>query len=284
MSRIRTIALVGLVLVLAAAVLAQGGRKITGIVVSEGREQPVRGALVHYMDDATGAEQTARTDGKGRFEMPYGTGGVVTVNAQDYGTLRRSWPPRLSTELRFELTPPATMSGSLVDAVSRRGVDGRVTLRVNHPINHITSTVNARGSFAFDDLLVGPATVVAYADHFAPYFGATTIEADQSHNMQIALLLEARVSGHVLNQDDSPVFGAVVRVGYDSSMPGADTLAGLARGNTMTVPDGSFAIGGLLPDEPIALQAEFGGRMSDVVTVANITPGFEQPRIVLRMQ
>ena len=125
---------------------------------------------------------------------------------------------------------------------------------------------------------------MAYADHFAPYFGTTTIEADKSHSMQIGLLLEARVSGRVLNQDDSPVFGALVHVGYDSSKPGADFLAGLARGNTVTVPDGSFAIGGLLPDEPIALQAEFGGRMSDVVTVASITPGFEQPGIVLRMQ
>ena len=236
------------------------------------------------MDDGTGQQQTARTDGKGQFELPYGSGGVVTVSAQNFVTLRRSWPPRLSTELRFELTPPATMSGSLVDAVSRRGIDGRVTLRVHHPINDVTTSVKAWGAFAFDDLLAGPATIVAYADHFAPYFGTTTIEADKSHSMQIGLLLEARVSGRVLNQDDSPVSGALVHVGYDSSVAGRDFLAGLARGNTVTVPDGSFAIGGLLPDEPISLQAEFGGRTSDVVTVARITPGFQQSGVVLRMQ
>ncbi len=48
--------------------------------------------------------------------------------------------------------------------------------------------------------------------------------------------------------------------------------------------EGLFRIRGLVPDTAIALQAELDGRVSDIVTINSIDPGFEQSGIVLRMQ
>ena len=60
--------------------------------------------------------------------------------------------------------------------------------------------------------------------------------------------------------------------------------AELAHGNMVADQDGTFHIQGLVPDTPIALQAELNGRLSDVVTISSIDPGFERSGIVLRMQ
>ena len=84
--------------------------------------------------------------------------------------------------------------------------------------------------------------------------------------------------------ESSPVPGAVVYVGYDPSMEGGRRPAGLAHGNMVADQDGTFHIQGLVPDTPIALQAELNGRLSDVVTISSIDPGFERSGIVLRMQ
>ncbi len=263
--------------------LAQDGRKITGTVVSAGGE-PVVNANVSYMDAATQEEQTTRTDAKGLFEFLYGTGGVVTVRAQKYGTMRRSWPPRKSTSLRFELKPPAVLSGTLVDAVTRQGIAGDVTVRIYHPFNHVSKTGRTNGVFRFVDLPPGPGIIYAHAKGFAPRFGTLEIDAGRSYEMQVDLMPEAQVSGHVLDAESSPVPGAVVYVGYDPSMEGGRRLAGLAHGNMVADQDGAFHIQGLVPDTPIALRAELDGRLSDVVTISSIDPGFERPGIVLRMQ
>ena len=109
------------------------------------------------MDATDRVVQTTTTDGKGFFEFPYGTRGIVTVNAQGQGTLKRGWPPREGgSQLRFELTPPAVVSGALVDAVSRRAVEGIVTLVVQHPLNHVERSAKALGAFQFVDLPPAP--------------------------------------------------------------------------------------------------------------------------------
>ena len=47
--------------------------------------------------------------------------------------------------------------------------------------------------------------------------------------------------------------------------------------------EGAFRISGLMPDTPIALQAELDGLLSDIVTITAIEPGMERLGIVLRM-
>ncbi len=85
-----------------------------------------------------------------------------------------------------------------------------------------------------------------------------------------------------------PSVSGVARVGYDESVFGTDILAGLAGlagGHVVSSEEeGGFRIRGLVPDTAIALQAELDDRVSDVVTIRSIDPGFEQSGIVLRMQ
>ena len=284
MARAGSTAIVVLAAALGAAVLAQDGRKITGVVVGDGTAAPVVNALVSYEDETSGAAPTTRTDGKGRFEFPYGTQGIVTVNAQNYGTLKRSSPPRQGRELRFELMAPAVLSGSLVDAATGRGVEGLVTLEVHHPLNHVASTALARGSFRFEDLPAGSAIIYAHADGFAPYFSTLRIDAGKASTARLGLMLEAAASGLIVDRDGDPVVGATVYLDYGRSLAGSDYLANLARRDAVSDPStGAFRIAGLVPDNPVTLQAELDGRVSDTVTV-QVGPGMEQPGLTLRMQ
>ena len=235
---------VGFAVFSSVAAFAQEGRKLTGVVESRVSRQPVLDALVSYADRQRGEIQTTRTDSKGRFEFPTATSGIVTVSARGYATAKRSWPPRRETELRFELRPPSVLTGSLVDAATHAGVEGRVTVLARSRFNHVTKSARVRGAFQFTDLPAGSAILYAYAEKFAPYFGQVTIDAGKTQNMQISLLLEAAVSGTVLNADGSPAVGADVRVGYGQSLPGADILAGLARGFMIAGPEGEFGIRG----------------------------------------
>ena len=281
MTRSGMAGLIGFAALLGAATLAQEGRKITGVVEAAASRRPVANAEVRY-EEIGMAPQTARTDSKGRFEIPYGTQGVVTVTARNYATARRSWPPRSGQELRFALTPPSAVTVTLVDAATRRGIEGRVTVLVEHPLNYVSSTSTALGTFRFDDLPAGPAVIYARAVGFAPHFRELTVDVGKRIDAQIGLLLETVVSGKVLDRRANPAVDATVRVGYGQSVPGADLLAGLVRGRVKSDTEGTFSIGGPVPDTSIALQAELDGRLSDVVTV-RAGPGMEQSGIVLRM-
>lgn len=274
-------AFVGFAILLGAAVDAQRGRKVTGVVEDASSGRAVSGAEVLY-EERGRAPQTTRTDGKGAFEIPNGSAGIVTVTARGYATSKRSWPPRESLNLRFEMTPPAVISGTLMDAVTRRGVSGRVVLTVRGRFHHVSKGATTDGPFRFVDLPTGPGTILAYADGFAPHYGELRVEAGKQLETSVGLLLEAAASGTVVGGDGTPVPGATVRVGYSASMAGADALAGFAAGHVMSDEEGTFDIRGLVPDTPIAMQAELDGRRSNVATI-QVPPGMEQTGVVLQM-
>ena len=274
-----TVAIIGVVL-LSAAVFAQEGRKITG-VVEAASGGPVANALVSYAERDREL-WTTRTDSKGAFEIPDARRGVVTVTARGFGTAKRSWPPRTGLVLRFVLSSPAVVGGSLVDAATGAGVAGTVVLDARDRFYQVSKSAEVRGAFEFVDLPAGPAVVQALADGFAPHFGTLTIAAKERTDIRIGLLLQAVASGHVLEADGSPAVEAVVYVGYSSSLPGAETLAALAGGDSVTDEEGQFVIEGLVPDNSVYLQAELDGRLSEVVTV-QIAPGMMRTGIVLRL-
>ena len=128
----------------------------------------------------------------------------------------------------------------------------------------------------------GPAIVVAHADGFAPHFGTLNVDAGNGQSTRIGLLLEAVAGGLVVDSNEDPVEGARVRIGYDRLLPGAGFFASFSRGRAMTRSGGEFELRGLLPDTPIALQAELGERRSNVVTIT-VEPGMAQQGIVLRL-
>ncbi len=273
---------IGAVVALSLTVFAQSGRKITGVVVDSASQRPVVNADVGYRETG-GATQATTTDSKGRFEFTDGVAGVVAVEARRYATAWKVWPPRTGRELRFELYPPARVEGTMVDMATGASVDGYVTMYVRSPASLVNNAARVRGGvFRFDDLPPGPAVVVAHAYGFSPYFGALTIDAGKNHSTRVGLVLESVASGLVVDANDDPVDGARVRVGYDRSLPGGGYFASFSRGQATTRSEGEFEIRGLVPDTPIALQAELRGRRSDVVTIT-VGPGMARRDLVLRL-
>lgn len=285
--RARTACIIGLGAVLSApAALAQqqDDQRITGIVVAAETGEPVAAARVRYME--SGQEpQFTQTDFAGRFEIPHSAPGIVTVIADDFATARRSWPQRGEDgELRFVLTPPATVEGRVGAPVTDGTVEGIVTLIVHHPLNRVSKSMRTDGgAFQFSDLPPGPAIIYTHSGRFAPHYRELGIEAGGHHVIDILLQAEAVAHGVVIDGAGAPVAGARVRIEYEWwEVSGSDILASLARGNVVTASDGSFRISGLVPDLRIMFQAELGERLSEAVIVDGLEAG-ETPLNVLRL-
>ena len=261
--------------------LAQEARPVRGVVVAAATETPVANAQVRYEEDGQVLYST-RTDGSGRFEMPPGRRGVVTITGESFATAHRGWPARGSAELLVALVPPAAVQGTVVDAVTGRPVDGAVTVLVRHPSNFLSSTTATEGgTFRIEDLPHGPAFVVVHADHFAPHVGEIRVAFGGVHDIHVGLLLQGAAAGRVVYGSE-PVPGALIRVTYSEQLTGSGFLEGLVVGETVTGPDGAFELEGLVPDTPIWLHAELDGWVSDAVTITT-RPGFLESGVVLQM-
>ena len=281
--RTTTTTFIMVVLALTAVVIAQSGQKITGTVRDGKTRAPIVDAHVTYTQEGV-EQQTTRTDSTGGFEFPNGSRGIITVQAQQYATMERSWPPRKTPTLVFDLVPPATVSGAMVDAVTRTPIDGMVTVVVHNPMTQVSVSTRTRGgAFRFSDLPDGLAIVYAHTNGFAPHFEALTVEAGDHHEATLSMLLHGAASGMVLGADGEPAVGARVMASYDLSVPGSGILGNLAGGDVIADATGGFRVDGLVPDTTATLQARLDGMLSDTVAV-NVQPGMMQTVIVLRMQ
>ena len=177
----------------------------------------------------------------------------------------------------------APVAGTMTGSATGQPAEGLVTLIAGHPDGLVETARTVDGMFQFGDVPPGPAVVLARADGFAPYFGELTIEAGEPGDVRIELLPEAAMSGVVLDENGCPAADARVHVGYRRTLPGAGAFSALTRGRTVTRSDGVFTLGGLVPSTPISIQAQRGGRLSDIVTVT-VEPGMEHSGLVLRLR
>ena len=177
----------------------------------------------------------------------------------------------------------APVAGMMTGSATGQPADGLVTLIAGHPDGLVETARTLDGMFQFGDVPPGPAVLLARADGFAPYFGELTVVAGEPGDVRIELLPEATLSGVVLDGNGCPAPDARVHVGYKRTLPGGGAFSALTRGRTVTRSDGAFMIGGLVPSTPISLQAQRGGRLSDIVTVT-VEPGRERPGLVLRLR
>ena len=90
-----------------------------------------------------------------------------------------------------------------------------------------------------------------------------------------------RPRANVSDADGQPVSGALVSTTYPD-LAGAGLVEGFVGGRPLTGTDGVFALDGLMPDTPIALQAELGSRRSPVETIS-VGPGMMRLDIVLTL-
>jgi len=177
----------------------------------------------------------------------------------------------------------APVSGMMTVSATGQPAEGLVTLIAGHPDSLAETARTLHGMFRFGDVPPGPAVVLARADGFAPYFVELTIEAGKPAEVRIELLPEATMSGAVLDENGCPAPDARVHVGYRRALPGGGAFSALTRGRTVTRSDGVFMLGGLVPSTPISLQAQRGGRLSDIVTVT-VEPGMKHSGLVLRLR
>ena len=271
-------------LVLGATPLAQReGRKVSGTIISVKSRQPVAGARVYY-DEGDLPTRTTTTDDKGYFEFSRGDLGVVTVVADRFATARRRWPPVDGHQLRILLDSPAVLQGTVADATSGRLVEAAITVIVEDRGGIVSmNTDTASGSFKMNDLPKGPAILIADAKGFAPFWSEMTVSAGESRNIRIRLQLEANVTGTVLDAGGSPVHGAYVVASYSDQAGAYGLLESSAGGQPWTDSNGFFALSRLIPDVPIALQAELdNGTLSNIVSVT-VLPGMVQENVVLRL-
>ena len=155
-----------LVVAFGAMLLAQNGRKVSGVVVAASTNRPLPNALVRYLERGGAAQETV-TDSKGQFEFSDGRKGTITVSATRFGTARRRWPPNERGELRIALVPPAMMQGTVADIMTGRPVDAIVNILVHDRHNIVSETVAVEnGTFRVSDLPPGPALVLARAPGF----------------------------------------------------------------------------------------------------------------------
>ena len=130
-------------------------------------------------------------------------------------------------------------------------IEGRVVVVARSRFHRVSKGARAHREFQFVDLPAGPGFIYAYADGFAPYYSAMTIDAGRRIETSISLLLEAVASGTVFDAGGSPVEGAAVNIGYSNSMAGEDILADLTSGHVMTDVEGTFEIHGRCPTRPL---------------------------------
>ena len=276
------IGLLATLVALPSAQAGQGGRKVSGTVVEAVTQLPVPHAAVQYKEAGL-PPQTTVTDSRGHFEFPSGRLGVVRVTAKNFSTARRRWPPISGFgSLTVDLKPPAILRGTVSDLATGRPVSALVRMLVQHPGNFVMRTASAEhGMFEMVDLPPGPALMTVRSQGFAPFVGSTTVEEGKVRDVRIGLLLEAQAAGHVRDGGGKPVAGATVSAVYPE-LGGDGLVEDFVGGWPLTRADGAFSLNGLIPDTPIALQAELGGRRSAMETI-EIVPGMRQLDIVLTL-
>ncbi|MCY4057030.1 MAG: carboxypeptidase regulatory-like domain-containing protein [Gammaproteobacteria bacterium] len=265
------------------------GRKVSGVVVDAETDQPIARADVKYEDGGT--VQTTTTDSKGYFEFGEGHSGVATVDAAGYATNYARWPPvQNRSQIRVLMRPPVPFGGTVYDMATRRPIEGAFVLVTVWSMDGVVTSgateTGSGGAYDFAKLLPVDATsravYVAHAEeNYAPAIGTVALGKGGNRNVGIGLLLEARASGRVVDRDGAVVEGATVvtRYGGDSSY---QTLEGYIGGDTLTGADGTFNVGGVVPDATITLQAVLGDGSTSGSVTATIGPGMVQSGIELR--
>ncbi len=200
------------------SVRLDSGRTLTG-VVRKPDGSPAAGALVSSSGHAV------KTGDDGSFAIE-GVAAGPTVIAAESGDLRASASAaRGASRVELSLTPSATLTGLVIDAVTRKPV-ARASIRIRGegPRRHAG---DRKGAFEVRGLAPGEASVSAEKHGYAASpFREVQLAASSSARAGIALVPLARVEGRVVDGGDKPVAGArvsappderVVRTGKDGA-------------------------------------------------------------------
>ena len=186
------------------------------------------------------------------------------------------------TALHIALTEPSEVRGNVIDMATRRNIPADVIITVENEKSLVSdAALSDDGNFAFEDLPDGPALIEARSEGYAPRISTMTVREKEGSSITIGLLLEARVTGTVVNSSGEPVLGAAILVWYED-LEGGEMLESLIGGRLFSGEEGDFEVDSLVPDTRVNLQADFDGRSSQVVTVT-VGPGSVQEGVTLSL-
>lgn len=188
--------------------------KVVGSVKREDGT-PLSGITVHMGD------LTATTDAAGAFEfanVPYGTYTVkVEVDGKEYSAAANLDAPQITVDIVIpDLITEGDVVGVVKDAADRPVQGAKVTLG-----EHATTT-DSDGNFEFSGVNFGTyALAVSVWDE--EVHSATVTVDDETVLLDIVIDV-AKVSGHIVDQDDNPIADAVIKLGPGviSTTSGAD--------------------------------------------------------------
>ena len=124
--------------------------------------------------------------------------------------LRPSFPSQ-------DRTGDASIEGAVMDAISREPIK-KASVMLNGPA-HLTAVTDASGHFAFRQLPAGQFTIQAHSDKYpqsqgllddAQPISVSLAAADQKQDISLSLTPGASVSGHIVDEDGSPMNGCNV--------------------------------------------------------------------------
>lgn len=273
--------LVLLLLIVGAASAQSADSAVKGRVIDAESGNPIDGARVHYQEQGIDVElnpDPVFTGSSGRFGF-YGKGvGIVAVSADGYNTAWRKWSAdRVDVDLLFVLTRPKTIQGTVSDATTGEPVAVRVSSFVRYDGGLFTDATTSDDYGVFKMVVPAlPARIVVQADDYAP---AYDVFKEGEPEKLIPLSRYGGVSGVVLDGEGNRVTGAVVHAGYEANdhtdnLPGWGFFA-IDRSTEpgRTGPHGEFAIGELVPELVVELQAVAeDGSLSEIKAVT-VEPG-----------
>jgi hypothetical protein len=226
-------------------VVAAGGGPLEGALVTAVREGPFGGAGVPAAQAASGAG--------GRFALRDLAPGAYRLTARAEGrapaSLRRVEPG--ARDLVLELAPGGRLRGCVRDAAGGGPVapftvmvfERRSALRL--VLQRSLSVIDPGGCWALDDLVPGPAAVVASAPGYAPSdeLRVEIPAPDEVATVDAALAAGGRLHGRVVDAATrAPVAGAHLSV--EGALSGAASTFPVL-GEATSGADGAFELSGL---------------------------------------
>jgi hypothetical protein len=204
---------------------------------------------------ALGAAET-RTDPDGSFVLSGLRPGAYRLLVEVAGFPALETPTVTAPAADVLIRLPGTalsVSGRVVfDGAAVAGAVVRLAPQGTGPIRH--TTTRGDGAFGFGGL--GPGQYVVAASEgtrAAPPVPASVTEESPGERVTVTLAAGASCTGQVVDDNDTPLAGRVVRVERASLPPGEDPLPGLAetgadgRFRAATLPPGSYRVSATAP-------------------------------------
>lgn len=240
----------------------EGGVVLHGSAIDQATQKPVAGATI-WVDDAW---PLSRTDASGAFTIPHAPGDWTTVTARTQHTVGNAG--RKSGPLVISLSPGRSLAGAIVDAASRKPVEGATVTVTTSAGTPLTAATDSRGQYTITGLPPGRYQPSVERPGYTPGPDSPRnidLRTAQSDRFDLAITRLQRLEGRVVDEQRRPVEGALVSFGFNDTphvysvmwvgSTGASTRTGKDGAFRLTLPSGEMPAGmpAMMKDRPLVV-------------------------------